>query len=69
MNTHPAPYTHALHKRRPFFRLAVAKDSEDGITPLERSDQPTGFVDDQGRTWVAILVGKKLKRKLRTNIL
>jgi len=59
-------YTHALHKRRPFFRLPVAKDAEDGMTPLERSDQPTGFLDDQRRTWVAVLVGKKLKRKLRT---
>lgn len=62
----PAPYTHALHRRRPFFRLPIASATEAGDTPVERSDQPPSFRDTVGREWVAVMVGKKLKRKLRT---
>lgn len=56
--------TKALHSSRAFFALPEAGASEDGITPLESKEQPTGFSDGLGFWWVAIMTEAGLKRKM-----
>lgn len=48
-----------------FFKLPEADLDEIGITPLVSRHQPAGFIDGDGRWWVAIFTDGGLKRQQR----
>jgi len=55
--------TPALYDPITFFALPVHESMEPEIAVLEARDQPTGFVDESGDTWVAVFVDGDLKRQ------
>ena len=56
--------TRELFYRKEFFTLPIADIFEMGLTPNESRTQPSGFMDDDGRMWIAIITEDGLKRQI-----
>jgi hypothetical protein len=43
-----------LYNVEAFFKLPVEESLEPMLSPISKSDQPTGFVDDAGSVWIPV---------------